>query len=76
VGDPDAATNAEDDNASAEKAWTKVIELEKESDLSAQAHFALAGLYRKQGKAEDADGEMGEFKKLQTIGNQLDPSHP
>lgn len=53
------------DNASAEKAWTKVLEIEKESDLAAQAHFALASLYRKQGKIEDAEREMGEFKKLQ-----------
>ncbi len=53
------------DNASAEKAWIKVIAVEKESALAAQAHFALAGLYRKQGKAEAAEREMQEFKKLQ-----------
>lgn len=53
------------DNAAAEKAWTKVVAIEKESDLAAQAHFALAGLYRKQGKIEAAEREMGEFKKLQ-----------
>jgi Tfp pilus assembly protein PilF len=52
------------DNASAEKAWTKVVEIEKQSDLAAQAHFALAGLYRKLGKMEDAEREMSEFKKL------------
>ncbi len=55
------------DNASAEKAWVKVIALEKESDLAAQAHFALAGLYRKQGKPADAEREMREFKKLQNV---------
>lgn len=53
------------DNASAEKAWVKVIAIEKESDLAAQAHFALAGLYRKQGKTEASEREMQEFKKLQ-----------
>jgi tetratricopeptide (TPR) repeat protein len=53
------------DNASAEKAWIKVVEIEKESDLAAQAHFALAGLYRKQGKTEAAEREMGKFKQLQ-----------
>ena len=53
------------DQASAEKVWNKVIAIEKESDLAAQAHFALAGLYRKQGKAEAAEREMQEFKKLQ-----------
>jgi tetratricopeptide (TPR) repeat protein len=53
------------DNASAEKSWVKVITMEKEGDLAAQAHFALAGLYRKQGKTTDAEHEMQEFQKLQ-----------
>jgi tetratricopeptide (TPR) repeat protein len=57
------------DSATAEKAWLKVIELEKNTSLAAQAHFGLAGLYRKQGKAEQARREMQEFQKLQsTIG--------
>jgi len=59
------AASLEGDAASAEKAWKKVIELEKESSLAAQAHFALAGLRRKQGKSEEAEREMEEFKKLQ-----------
>lgn len=70
------AAALEGDNASAEKAWTKVVELEQASDLSAQAHFALAGLYRKQGKAEAAEREMREFKKLQANETMADPSHP
>jgi tetratricopeptide (TPR) repeat protein len=60
------AAALEGDAGSAEKAWRKVTELEKESSLSAQAHFALAGLYRKQGKPAEAEREMEEFKKLQT----------
>ena len=60
------AASLEGDATSAEKAWTKVVEVEKGGEISAQAHFALAGLYRKQGKAEDAEREMGEFKKLQS----------
>jgi len=52
------------DAVSAEKDWRKVIELEKVTTLAAQAHFALAGLYRKQGKAEEAARETKEFKKL------------
>jgi tetratricopeptide (TPR) repeat protein len=59
------AASLEGDAAPAEKAWKRVIELEKQSSLAAQAHFALAGLYRKQGKSEDAEREMAEFKKLQ-----------
>lgn len=59
------AASLSGDNTSAEKAWLKVVEIEKESDLAAQAHFALAGLYRKQGKPEEAEREMARFKQLQ-----------
>jgi tetratricopeptide (TPR) repeat protein len=59
------AAALEGDAVSAEKDWKKVIELEKVTPLAAQAHFALAGLYRKQGKVEEAAREMKEFKKLQ-----------
>jgi tetratricopeptide (TPR) repeat protein len=53
----------------AESAWTRIIELEKETSLAAQAHFGLAGLYRKQGKTSQAQREMQEFQRLQgTIG--------
>jgi tetratricopeptide (TPR) repeat protein len=55
--------------ATAEKSWLKVIELEKDTALAAQAHFGLAGVYRKQGKSAEAQHEMQEFQKLQsTIG--------
>ena len=59
------AASLSGDNTSAEKAWLKVVEIEKESDLAAQAHFALAALYRKQGKTENAEQEMAKFKQLQ-----------
>lgn len=59
------AASLEGDAASAERAWKTVIELETGSSLAAQAHFALAGLYRKQGKSEEAEREMEEFNKLQ-----------
>src|SRR6202023_2249616 len=38
------------ENTVAEQSWLNVIELEKNSSIAAQAHFGLAGLYRKQGK--------------------------
>jgi tetratricopeptide (TPR) repeat protein len=50
----------------AEKAWTKVIAIEKESSLAAQAHFGLAGVYRKEGKPAKATIEMQEFQRLQS----------
>ena len=53
----------------AAKAWVRVIELEKDTSLAAQAHFGLAGLYRKEGKTQQAQHEMQEFQRLQsTIG--------
>jgi len=57
------------DAATAEKSWMRVVELEKDTALAAQSHFGLATLYRKQGKAAQAQKEMQEFQKLQsTIG--------
>src|SRR6201993_104100 len=54
------------ETAGAEKVWRKVIELEKNTSLAAQAHFGLAGVYRKQGKIAQAQQEMQEFQKLQS----------
>jgi tetratricopeptide (TPR) repeat protein len=59
------AASLEGDAVAAEKSWTKVIAIEKESPLAAQAHFGLAGLYRKQGKTVQAEKEMQEFQRLQ-----------
>ena len=54
------------DPVAAEKAWMKLLSIEKGSNLSAQTHFALAGLYRKLGKTAEAEREMQEFQKLQS----------
>jgi tetratricopeptide (TPR) repeat protein len=53
------------DLAAAEKAWTKLLSIEKTGSLAAQTHFSLAGLYRKQGKTAEAERETQEFQKLQ-----------
>lgn len=52
------------DSEVAEKSWKRVIEIEKESSLAAQSHFGLAALYRKQGKAAEAEKETQEFRRL------------
>ena len=52
------------DLPAAEKAWTRLLSIEKTSSLAAQTHFALAGLYRKQGKTAEAERETQEFQKL------------
>jgi tetratricopeptide (TPR) repeat protein len=63
------AASLNGDGATAEKSWARVVELEKDTSLAAQSHFALAALYRKQGKINLAQREMQEFQKLQsTIG--------
>ena len=64
------AASLEGDNAAAEKTWTKLLSVEKESPLAAQAHFGLAGLYRKQGKTAQAQHEMQEFQRLQNASGQ------
>jgi tetratricopeptide (TPR) repeat protein len=55
------------DQAAAEKAWLELLSIEKNTDLAAQTHFELAGLYRRQGKTAEAQQEMKEFQKLQNI---------
>ncbi|MFZ0198390.1 MAG: tetratricopeptide repeat protein [Candidatus Sulfotelmatobacter sp.] len=68
------AASLEGDPAAAQKAWTQLLSIEKESSLAAQAHFGLAGIYRKQGKTADAKREMQEFQKLQNSSAQ--PAQP
>jgi tetratricopeptide (TPR) repeat protein len=60
------AASLEGDTATAEKEWTKLLSIEKETPLAAQAHFGLASLYRKQGKTAAAQHEMQEFQRLQS----------
>jgi tetratricopeptide (TPR) repeat protein len=68
------AASLDADFALAEKSWTRVIALEKETSLAAQAHFGLAALYRKQGKPSQAQREMQEFQRLQsTVGPKSSP---
>jgi tetratricopeptide (TPR) repeat protein len=67
------AASLEGDAAAAEKEWTKLLSIEKESSLAAQAHFGLANLYRKQGKTAAAQHEMQEFQRLQSSTNPAPP---
>jgi Tfp pilus assembly protein PilF len=59
------AAAVEGDAAGAEKAWTHLLSIEKQSPLAAQAHFGLAGIYRKQGKTAEAKRQMQEYEALQ-----------
>ena len=61
------------DSAAAETSWQKLLALEKNTPLAGQAHFALAALYRKQGKTAEASKEMQEFQRLQGSGGVSSP---
>ncbi len=68
------AASLDGDNALAQKCWMHVLKLESDTPLAAQAHFGLAGIYRKQGLTADADREMEQFRKLQGNAGQQDQS--
>jgi len=59
------AASLEGNTALAEKSWNRLLAIEKDTSLAAQAHFGLAAIYRKQGKPEKAQHEMQEFHKLE-----------
>lgn len=58
---------AASDPSAAEHAFARVIELEKQTALAAQAHLALAGIYRRQGKTDGAAREMQEYRRIQAL---------
>jgi len=51
--------------SAAEATWKKLLTIETSGALASQAHFGLATLYRKQGKASEAAREMQEYQRLQ-----------
>ena len=59
------AASLDDDSALAEKSWSELLAIEKDTSLAAEAHFGLATLYRKQGSAAKAQREMQEYQRLQ-----------
>src|ERR1700751_356290 len=68
------AASLDGDDALAEKSWIHILKLEKDTSLAAQAHFGLAGLYRKQGKSAEASQEMESFRRLQKPASQTQDS--
>lgn len=59
------AASLDGDTALAEKSWTRLLTIEKDTALAAQTHFGLAALYRKAGDAAKAKHEMQEYQRLQ-----------
>jgi outer membrane protein assembly factor BamD (BamD/ComL family) len=68
------ASAMDGDDTMAQKFWEHVLTLERNTPLAGQAHFGLAGIYRKQGKTADANREMEEFRKTQSKPSQADVS--
>jgi tetratricopeptide (TPR) repeat protein len=60
------AATLDGDAVTAAQEWSRVIAMEKDSALAAQAYFGMAGIYRKQGKNAEAEREMQEFRRIQT----------
>lgn len=60
----------------AEGVLRRVVEMEKDTQLAAEADFALAGIYRRQGKAELATHEMQEFKRIRALTETQTGSRP
>lgn len=58
------AESLDGDLAGAEASWTHLLKIEQNSTLAAKAHFALAALYRKQGKPAMAGQEMKAFGQI------------
>ena len=64
------AESLDGDLAGAEASWTHLLQIEQNSNLAAKAHFALAALYRKQGKPAKAAEEMKAFERIKTAQTQ------
>jgi tetratricopeptide (TPR) repeat protein len=56
------------DAARAEASWTKLLGIDKKSDLAASAHLELSKLYRHAGRSPEADREMAAYERLKKQG--------
>jgi len=56
---------AASDPATAERSFSRVTELEKQTPLAAQAYLALASVHRKLGKTEQVSRDMQEYRHIQ-----------
>lgn len=68
------AGNLDGDDTLAEKSWLHLLTIENNTSLAGQAHFGLAGIYRKQGRTADVDREMELSRQLQGTQDQTQDS--
>ena len=59
------------DNARAESSWTKLLSIDKESNLAAKAHMGLSRLYRRAGRLPEADREQAAYEQLTNPGGPI-----
>jgi len=59
------ASGLENETAAAEKAWLEVIDLDDTGEMAASSHFQLSQLFRRQGKAAEANRQYKRFLELQ-----------
>lgn len=59
------------DNARAESSWTKLLSIDKESNLAAKAHMGLSRLYRRAGRLPEADREQAAYERLTNPGGPI-----
>lgn len=55
------------DPTASERAFRRVIEIEKDTFLAGQAYLALAGIHRKQGKAEESSRDLAQYRRIQAL---------
>lgn len=58
---------AASDPSASEHAFSRVVEIEKETPLAGQAYLSLAGVHRKLGKTQQAAHDMQEFRRIQAL---------
>ncbi len=58
------------DPGAAEKALARVIAIEQQSPLAAQAYLLLASTHRRQGKSELAARDMEEYKRIHNVASK------
>lgn len=62
------ASMAASDFIDAKQSWQKLLTIDQESELAAQAHMGLSTLFRSAGRAAEADSELAAYQKLTTQG--------
>ena len=58
------ALEQENQLPAAEKAWLQLIKLGPHTPLAVSAHLELSHLYRREGRAAEADSQLQQFREM------------